>query len=105
MGALSVANIPIIMIRTGGVVEGCNEPVEKVLGLPQAVTDEGCGIPGADLARVLEPFHTTKAPDQGTGLGLAMVDKFCQESGGYCAISSEINMGTKVSMILPLINE
>lgn len=70
-----------------------------------SVTDEGCGIPDAELARVLEPFYTTKAPDQGTGLGLAMVDKFCQESGGYCAISSEINIGTKVSMILPLINE
>lgn len=70
-----------------------------------SVTDEGCGIPDAELARVFEPFYTTKAPDQGTGLGLAMVDKFCQESGGYCAISSEINIGTKVSMILPLINE
>ncbi len=70
-----------------------------------SVTDEGCGIPDTELARVLEPFYTTKAPDQGTGLGLAMVDKFCQESGGYCAISSEINIGTKVSMILPLINE
>jgi len=75
----------------------------KVLRI--SVTDEGCGIPNADLARVLEPFYTTKAPGQGTGLGLAMVDKFCQESGGYCAISSEINIGTKVSMILPLINE
>ena len=75
----------------------------KVLRI--SVTDEGCGIPNADLARVLEPFYTTKAPGQGTGLGLAMVDKFCQEIGGYCAISSEINIGTKVSMILPLINE
>ena len=70
-----------------------------------SVTDEGCGIPDVELARVLEPFYTTKAPDRGTGLGLAMVDKFCRESGGYCTISSEINIGTKVSMILPLINE
>ena len=70
-----------------------------------SVTDEGCGIPDAELARVLEPFYTTKSPDQGTGLGLAMVDKFCQESGGYCTISSEIDIGTKVSMILPLANE
>ena len=70
-----------------------------------SVTDEGCGIPDAELARVLEPFYTTKSPDQGPGLGLAMVDKFCQESGGYCTISSEIDIGTKVSMILPLANE
>jgi two-component system, cell cycle sensor histidine kinase and response regulator CckA len=70
-----------------------------------SVTDEGCGIPDAELARVLEPFYTTKTPGQGTGLGLAMVDKFCQESGGYCTISSEVNIGTKVSMILPLVNE
>ena len=72
----------------------------KVLRI--SVTDEGCGITDAALARVLEPFYTTKGPDQGTGLGLSMVDKFCQESGGYCTISSEINVGTTVSMILPL---
>ena len=70
-----------------------------------SVTDEGCGIPDAELARVLEPFYTSKEPDQGTGLGLVMVDKFCQESGGYCTISSEVNIGTQVSMILPLVNE
>ena len=34
-GALSVANIPIVMIRIDGLVEGCNAAVEKVLGLPQ----------------------------------------------------------------------
>jgi PAS domain-containing protein len=34
-GALSVANIPIIMIRTNGYVEGCNAAVEKLLELPQ----------------------------------------------------------------------
>lgn len=80
---------------------------EKVAGrvLRISVTDEGCGIPNAELAKVMEPFYTTKAPDQGTGLGLAMVDKFCQESGGTCTISSEVNIGTTVSMILPLVNE
>ena len=34
-GALSVANIPIIVTRTNGYVEGCNATVEKLLGLPQ----------------------------------------------------------------------
>lgn len=72
----------------------------KVLRI--SVTDEGCGITNASLTRVLEPFYTTKDPDQGTGLGLAMVDKFCQESGGYCTISSVIDVGTTVSMILPI---
>ena len=72
----------------------------KVLRI--SVTDEGCGITNASLTRVLEPFYTTKGPDQGTGLGLAMVDKFCQESGGYCTISSVIDVGTTVSMILPI---
>jgi signal transduction histidine kinase len=94
-------------ITVTAIVEGSSSDKlegSSTMALRISVTDEGCGIPDAELARVLEPFYTTKAPDQGTGLGLAMVDKFCQESGGYCAISSKINIGTKVSMILPLIN-
>lgn len=110
---LNLINNAADSMKTGTItVTATVEPSssDKVAGssptvLRISVTDEGCGIPDADLARVLEPFYTTKAPDQGTGLGLAMVDKFCQESGGYCAISSEINTGTKVSMMLPLINE
>jgi PAS domain S-box-containing protein len=70
-----------------------------------SVIDEGCGIPEADIKKVLEPFYTTKGLNGGTGLGLSMVDRFCELSNGHCSISSELGVGTKVSLTLPLIEE
>ncbi|MCJ2061690.1 response regulator [Methylobacterium sp. J-088] len=69
------------------------------LGL--SVTDEGTGIPEEILRRVCEPFFTTKAVGQGTGLGLAMVFGLAQQSKGRLAIDSEVGRGTRVELALP----
>jgi PAS domain S-box-containing protein len=66
-----------------------------------AVRDSGTGMPPEVLARVLEPFFTTKAPDKGTGLGLAMVHGFATQAGGALRIESRVNEGTVVEIILP----
>lgn len=66
-----------------------------------AVTDTGHGIPKDALARVVEPFFTTKAPNLGSGLGLSMVDGFVRQSGGLLRIYSEVGVGTTISMLLP----
>jgi CheY-like chemotaxis protein len=58
-------------------------------------------MPRDVLARVFEPFYTTKAVDRGTGLGLAQVYGFAQQSGGSVDISSEVNQGTTVTLFLP----
>ncbi|MFJ7436327.1 response regulator [Methylorubrum thiocyanatum] len=65
------------------------------------VADEGTGIPPEILERVCEPFFTTKAVGQGTGLGLAMVFGLAQQAGGRLRITSEVGQGTRIELALP----
>jgi len=65
------------------------------------VTDTGTGMDEVVLARVTQPFFTTKEPGKGTGLGLAMANDFAEQSGGALAIDSAPGAGTSVSLWLP----
>ena len=66
------------------------------------VTDTGTGMDAATLARVPEPFFTTKREGRGTGLGLSMVSGFAEQSGGALEIQSAPGQGTRASLWLPL---
>jgi PAS domain S-box-containing protein len=65
------------------------------------VSDTGSGMDEIVLARVTEPFFTTKEPGKGTGLGLAMAKGFAEQSGGSLAIESAVGQGTSISLWLP----
>jgi two-component system NtrC family sensor kinase len=65
------------------------------------VSDDGPGIPADVLARVWEPFFTTKPAGKGTGLGLSMVYGLAKQSGGFARIMSEVGKGTAVTIFLP----
>jgi PAS domain S-box-containing protein len=65
-----------------------------------SVADTGAGIPPEVLARVLEPFFTTKEVGKGTGLGLPMVYGLAQQSGGTVTIHSTVGVGTTVELYL-----
>jgi signal transduction histidine kinase len=69
-------------------------------GVVIVVADHGCGINSEVLAHVFEPFVTTK-PD-GTGLGLAIVYGIVERHGGTIRADSEIGMGTRFTIELPL---
>ena len=65
------------------------------------VADTGTGIAPEILPRVFDPFFTTKEVGKGSGLGLAQVYGFVQQSGGQVSIASEVGRGTVVTMLLP----
>lgn len=65
------------------------------------VTDWGAGIADPVLPHVLEPFFTTKPEETGTGLGIAMVDSFAEQSGGGVQIASKLGARSRFSIYLP----
>jgi CheY-like chemotaxis protein len=67
------------------------------------VVDHGTGMTPEVLRRATEPFFTTKGP--GTGLGLAMVHGFVQQSHGCLDIESRPGAGTTVRMIFPVADQ
>jgi signal transduction histidine kinase len=66
-----------------------------------AVRDSGVGMDAKTAARATEPFFTTKPPDKGTGLGLALAFRFCRQSRGALTIDSVPGAGTTIRMYLP----
>jgi two-component system sensor histidine kinase PilS (NtrC family) len=63
------------------------------------VSDDGPGIPPAQLERIFDPFYTTK--DKGTGLGLATSHAVVAEHGGRIDVVSEVGNGTKMVVTVP----
>ncbi len=74
---------------------------DRAEGVGLSLIDTGRGMPREVLARALEPFFTTKEVGKGTGLGLAQVHGFAQQSGGSLEIRSEVDQGTTVTLFLP----
>lgn len=77
--------------------------VESRGGIPSVllvVTDEGAGIEDCNLFKVMNPFFSTKVNHD--GLGLSMAARFVELHGGILRITSEIEKGTEVQILLPL---
>ena len=70
-------------------------------GVLLCVSDAGEGIAPDLVARIFEPFVTTKPVGRGTGLGLSQVRDFAQASEGSVEIQSTLGAGTTVSLWLP----
>jgi CheY-like chemotaxis protein len=69
------------------------------------VADNGTGMDSATLARAFEPLFTTKEIGRGTGLGLATVRAIVTQNGGNVSITSDVDRGTSVHVVLPALDE
>ncbi len=67
------------------------------------VTDTGSGIPDAIQASVFEPYFTTKASKEGTGLGLSTVHGIVKDCNGHITFKSSPGQGTQFVVYLPTI--
>jgi signal transduction histidine kinase len=66
-----------------------------------SVCDTGVGIPQMELARIFEPFYTTKGGQGGTGLGLSVTYGIITDHGGLIEVESELGVGSKFTVWLP----
>jgi two-component system NtrC family sensor kinase len=66
------------------------------------VSDSGLGMNTAEQAHIFEPFYTTKAPGQGTGLGLATCHRIIEQHGGEITVASAPGEGTTFLIRLPV---
>jgi two-component system NtrC family sensor kinase len=65
-------------------------------------TDSGCGIPTEDLAKIFDPFFTSKEPGKGVGLGLSVGYSIIKAHGGVIEVASEVEHGTTFRIVLPV---
>ena len=66
------------------------------------LSDTGVGIPAEHLARIYDPFFTTKPEGRGTGLGLSVTYGIVQEHGGTLSCDSSPGQGTRFKLALPM---
>ncbi len=92
-------------------ISACHDtPEERYLHLPSfnntapvvalSVLDSGPGIPGDILARIFEPYFTTK-DQEGSGLGLAIVSRFVKNHNGLLHVKTRLGEGTRFTIYLP----
>lgn len=76
--------------------------LEQSQYLKVSVTDNGTGIDPSILENIYDPYFTTKAPNEGTGLGLSVVYSIVEYHKGAIRIESELGVGTTFHIYLPM---
>lgn len=66
------------------------------------IKDTGCGIQAQHLNHIFDPFFTTKSKGEGTGLGLSISSEIITKHGGKILVDSKVDIGTDMTILLPL---
>ena len=96
--AARAAGKPPLLTLSGSTEELAGRKWQRI-----SVADNGPGIPQADLPKIFLPFYTTKA--EGTGLGLAVVQKVALQHGGSIEARNRAGGGAEFLLWLPLRQE
>jgi signal transduction histidine kinase len=87
--------------KKGSVAVSC---LSKDFYVDVRVEDTGYGITPAQMAKIFDPYFTTKQGKSGTGLGLYITKKVVEDHNGSIKVDSTPQMGTSFTIRLPLLN-
>jgi signal transduction histidine kinase len=102
-GRLRVATGEVV-VHAGGSPER-EEPVRPGRYGVLTVSDTGSGMTAETLTHIFEPFYTTKAIGDGSGMGLSTVYGIVRQLGGDIQVTSEVGRGSSFRMLLPIAAE
>ncbi|MDZ4121328.1 MAG: response regulator, partial [Candidatus Cloacimonadaceae bacterium] len=66
--------------------------------------DTGVGIPAELMNRIFDPYFSTKAPGEGSGLGLSIVHGIVSSYKGFISVNSQTAVGTAINIYLPIVD-
>ncbi len=91
----------------GGRIRIATHNVDRSDGarLALSIEDTGSGMDAATVARIFEPFFSTKPAGRGSGLGLSTVDGIVKQSGGEIQVRSRPGEGSEFRIVLPRVDD
>jgi two-component system, sensor histidine kinase and response regulator len=102
----AIQNVIINAIQASGDRKGTVEVscIRKDFYVDVRIADTGQGISPEQVARIFDPYFTTKQGKSGTGLGLFITRKVVDDHNGSIKVDSTPGIGTTITIRLPLIN-
>ena len=98
-----VIEVSLVSVRTNSDAV-CSICRQEIIGdyYKLSIRDMGDGIPEDVLPRIFEPFFSTRAVGQGSGLGLAQASGIIAQYGGHIQVESSLGKGSTFTVFLPI---